>query len=278
MTSISRIPSRELGKGSPIPLTVLKHEQDVYLDIALEMFDEIKRNNEAGKPTVFICPVGPVGHYAIFTRLANRYRLSCKDVYIFNMDEYLTADKQYISREHPMSFRGFMDRALYNALDPALAIPEDHRFFPEPGNERAVWAKIQELGGVDICFGGVGINGHIAFNEPPEPGEPMTNEEFMQLPSRVLRVARETVAINSMSGARGDIRDVPPYCITIGMKEILSSRKLHFSMYRPWQAGILRHVLHGPVTCAIPATFLQEHPNARLVISSDVHEAPEGRL
>ena len=80
-------------------------------------------------------------------------------------------------------------------------------------------ALIEELGGVDIAFGGIGITGHLAFNEPqPE----LTAEQFAQLPTRVLDIHPETRATNCVGDLGGALEDMPRKCVTIGMKEILS--------------------------------------------------------
>lgn len=96
---------------------------------------------------------------------------------------------------------GGMDRIFYGLVDPELLMPEEQRIFPEPGNEGRIWETIQKLGKLDMCWGGVGITGHIAFNEPPEPGEVCTDEEFLQRPTRVLKLARETKTINAFMNA-----------------------------------------------------------------------------
>ncbi len=67
-----------------------------------------------------------------------------------------------------------MNRKFYDLIDPALVPAAENRVFPDPGDCAAIARQIAARGGVDACFGGIGINGHIAFNEPPEPGETMT--------------------------------------------------------------------------------------------------------
>src|SRR5205823_13154096 len=114
-----------------------------------------------------------------------------------NMDEYLTDDDQWLPADHPLSFRGFMDRHFYDLLDPALAPPPEQRVFPDPADPAAIGRLIAARGGVDACFGGVGINGHVAFNEPPEPGETCSLEDFAARPTRVLSLARETRTIHA---------------------------------------------------------------------------------
>jgi glucosamine-6-phosphate deaminase len=193
------------------------------------------------------------------------------------MDEYLTDDDHWIAREHPLSFRGFMDRRFYDLLDPKLAPRREHRVFPDPSDPKAIAQLIAERGGVDACFGGIGINGHIAFNEPPESEAEVSAEAFAALPTRVLSLACETRTINSVT-VGGEIGLVPRRAVTIGMREILASRRLRFYANRPWQRAVVRRVLHGPVRPACPASFLRTHPDATLTVTDEVATPPEIRL
>jgi glucosamine-6-phosphate deaminase len=193
------------------------------------------------------------------------------------MDEYCDAAGRLIPLDHPLSFMGYMNRRFYDLLDPELKPLPENRVFPDPRDPTLVSQRIEQAGGIDVCFGGIGINGHIAFNEPPEPGERITPEEFRNLPTRVLALSRETRTINSVT-VGGDIWTVPPLAITIGMREILASREIRIYCNRPWQSGIVRRILHGPVTAAVPASFLQEHPSVTFTIAGSVGEPPEIRL
>ena len=148
---------------------VVEKEWDVYFDMALTMFEEIVKNNQAGKPSVFIVPVGPTDQYPILAKLINSQRVSLKNVHFFNMDEYLVSPTQWISEDDPMSFHGRMKREFYDRVDESLVMPESQRHFPEPGHEKEYDELIAGLGGVDMCFGGLGINGHVAFNEATIP-------------------------------------------------------------------------------------------------------------
>lgn len=222
---------------------VVPNEWDVYFDMALTMFTEIVKNNQAGKPTVFIVPVGPTEQYPILAKLVNSQRVSLKNVHFFNMDEYLTDPGHRISDEDKMSFHGRMNREFYDRVDKDLVMPESQRHFPEPGQEAEYDRMIAELGGPDMCFGGLGINGHVAFNEAAEADDPITADEFASLGTRVLPITRETQAINAFGYQRGDLAGMPQWCITVGMKQILSSRKIYIALNRPWQNGPLKHVL-----------------------------------
>ena len=140
-------------------------------------------------------------------------------------------------------------------------MPESQRHFPEPGKEAEYDQLIEDLGGVELCLGGLGINGHIAFNEPPEAGDPITAEEFGALGTRVLPISRETRTINAYGYQRGDIRGMPEYCITVGMKQILAARRVYIALNRDWQHGIAKHVFGDEVQASIPASLLQKHPD-----------------
>jgi len=262
-------------------------------DFARTLLAEVRAAQAAGRDGTFIVPVGPVDQFPILARLVNEARLPLRDVVFLNMDEYLTDDDAWVPAAHPLSFRGYMERAFYGLLDPALAPPPEHRVFPDPRDCDAVRRLIDARGGVDVTFGGIGINGHIAFNEPPEPNAECgmrdaessqrlptsfpTVEEFAALTTRVLSLARETRTINSVT-VGGGIEVVPTRCVTVGMKEILASRKLRFYCNRPWQSAVVRRVLHGPVTPACPASLLRRHADAVLTVADYVARPPDIRL
>ena len=140
-------------------------------------------------------------------------------------------------------------------------MPESQRHFPEPGKEKEYDKMIEELGGVDLCLGGLGINGHVAFNEAAEADDPITAEEFAALNRRVLPITRETRTINAYGYQRGDLEGMPQWCITIGMKQILEARKIYIALNRPWQAGPLKHALFGEQKGQLPASLLRRNPN-----------------
>ena len=244
----------------PIRIKKVATESDMYLDMALAMLEAIQRCRQEKRNCVMIVPVGPTGQYPVLAELVNRLHISLKHVHFFNMDEYLTAPGVCISPEDPMSFHKRMETEFYSRVLPELAMPVENRHFPEPGREAAYDALIEELGGVELCLGGLGINGHIAFNEPPEPGVEMDAETFAALGTRQLAVSRETLAVNAFGYLRGDIRGMPKYCITIGMKQILASREVYISLSRDWQHGIFRRVCTEPIQAQIPATLLRHHP------------------
>lgn len=265
---------QQLITNKVIPVKILGDQGEVFYEMALEMINLIESNNKANKKTVLICPVGPVGHYPIFVRLVNHKQLSLKNVYFINMDEYLDDDKQWIEEENPLSFRGFMKREVYDKIHPTLVMPEEQRIFPHPANPETIGQWIETLGGVDLCLGGVGINGHIAFNEPPEPGETISNDEFLNLPTRVLKIARETIAINAVGSLGGALKAMPTWCVTVGMKEIFNAKRIRLYCFRDWHGAVVREAVFGEKTAACPLSLLRDHKDIELILTANAAKQP----
>ncbi len=248
-------------KINGIYLKSVNTEYDVYFDMALRMLEEIIKNNNEKKKTVMIVPVGPTNQYPILAELVNRLGVSLKNVHFFNMDEYMLSETESVSHDDPLSFFGRMKREFYDLIREDLVMPESQRHFPTPGKEEEYDRLIEELGGVDLCLGGLGINGHIAFNEPPEADDPVSADDFSKLGTRVLPISRETKTINAYGYNKGDLKGMPQWCITIGMKQILASRKVYIALNRPWQVGPLKHALLDDETALLPASLLRRCPN-----------------
>ena len=271
------VAAADLGKGTNVKVTVKGDMASIAQAVAEDMLAEILQSKEQGKEATLIVPVGPVDQFPILARLVNEKKISLRDVVLINMDEYLTDDDQWIPAKHPLSFRGYMDRLFYNLLDPALAPKMENRVFPHPQKCDDIQKLIDARGGVDATFGGIGINGHMAFNEPPEKGDTISNEEFAKLPTRVLSLTRETRTINSVT-VGGEISIIPWRCVTVGMKEILESRRMRFYCNRVWQSAVARRVLHGPITAACPASFMRTHRDALLTVADYVAAPPNIQL
>lgn len=262
----------QLLAAPKVPIEVLSDNAAVFQAMAREMADEIKRKNALGETTVFICPVGPVGQYPYFVDMVNGEDISLKNVWFLNMDEYLTDEKEWIDKGHQLSFRGFMDRTVYTRIRPELVMPEGQRVFPDPKDPENMTRTIEKLGGVDICFGGIGINGHLAFNEAQDE---LTGEQFKQLHTRVLEITRETRTANAIGDLNGAIDDMPRWCVTIGMNEIYNARKVRLGVFRDWHRAVIRHAAYGEVSGHFPATLMQTHPDALIRTTEFVANLPE---
>jgi len=271
------VPPERLGQATPVRVRVGGDMAGLANDMAGVMFEELTRARDAGRAATLIVPVGPVDQFPILADRVNREKLSLRDVVLINMDEYLTDDDRWIDAEHPLSFRGFMQRLFYDRVDPGLAPRLENRVFPDPKDPGAIEKLIEKRGGVDACFGGIGINGHIAFNEPPEPDQEISNDAFAALPTRCLSLTRETRTINSVT-VGGEISIIPHRAITVGMKECLAARRMRFYCNRPWQAAVVRRVLHGPITARCPASFLRTHADASITVADYVAAVPNIQL
>ena len=130
---------------------------------------------------------------------------------------------------------------------------------------------IEQLGGVDIAFGGIGINGHLAFNEPQDE---LTAEEFAALNTRVLTISRETRTTNAIGDLNGAIDAMPRKCITIGMAQILGARKIRLGVFRDWHRSVVLQAAYGEVSAHFPATLIQNHPDAMIITNANAAKQP----
>ena len=261
-----------MKKINGVNVKVVKDEWAVYFDMALTMLEEIIYHNERNEPTVMIVPVGPTQQYPILADMVNRLKVSLKNVYFFNMDEYMTDSKTVISKDDPMSFYYRMKNEFYDRVDRSLVMSECNRHFPIPSKEAEYDRMIEELGGVDLCLGGLGINGHVAFNEALESDDVMSPDEFANLGTRVLPISRETKTINAYGYQRGDLKGMPEWCITIGMKQIILARKIYIALNRPWQNGPFKHALFGEETGTLPASLLKRNKNLTFCLTEEIAE------
>ncbi len=265
------IEERDLGINANIPIRKFASSDEVFNQIACQMVDEIKKNNDKNEKTVFICPVGPVGQYDFFVKMVNDESISLENCWFINMDEYLNDDDTYIDIESKLSFRGFMAKNVYGKIHKELLMSEDQRIFPSPTNPSFILDKIHELGGVDIAFGGIGINGHLAFNEPQEE---LSIAEFSNLPTRVLSIAKETITANCIGDLNGALEAMPRRCITVGIKEILSAKRIILSVFRPWHQAVVRRAAYGAVTSGFPVTLCQNHPDTVIFVNDIAAKRP----
>jgi glucosamine-6-phosphate deaminase len=248
--------------------------EDMIADMAETILADYQALQAEGRDQVaMIVPVGPVGQYPILARLCVEREVSLDRLTLFIMDEYLTDDGAWIPETDPLSFRAHMWRNLLDLL------PDDMRpalVVPDPTDPGSVGRMIKDLGGVDLCYAGVGITGHLAFNEPLA-GE-IDPAYFAALPTRIVPLLPETRLINSVTAARGNVARIPRMAVTVGMKEILGARKLRIFMNRHWQSAAIRRLVAGPVTAAFPASLAQGHADWTLHVVDHVLDAPEPEL
>jgi glucosamine-6-phosphate deaminase len=258
----------ELIERCPFPLQIVPDHATLNQQVAQRMADLIETNNAAARESTFILPVGPV-LYEPLAHLLNERRTSMDRVIFYMMDEYLTPEgTEALAADHPLSFRGFMRRGFLANLDPARGFSEDKIIFPVPANLDDYSRAIMGRGGVDLCVAGVGISGHLAFNDPPEPDETDKDTAWVRTcPTRLVHINRESCTQMAVGGTHGNWDIIPRLACTVGMKEILASKKILLCGMRTWHAGTVRRALFGPVSADCPGSLLQEHPKVDVLLT-----------
>lgn len=279
MQNLLSLPPEEIDDWSPVRVVIFPDIKTLYHSFAKSIADKIKENNEDGKLTKLILPVGPTPQYPILAEIVNKEKISWKNVWTFNMDEYLDWEGRPVPEEHPMSFKRYMKQNLFNLISKDLRIPEDQAWFPDPFNPDAIDDKIHELGRADTAYGGIGYHGHIAFNEPIDTYYVnLTPEEFKKSKTRIVELNSDTFVINSLCGIGGNPYGLPPKAVTLGMNPILEAKTIELYCDGGdlnWQLATFRIACMHPPTLDRPVTYVQEHPNSKetVTIHADVKTA-----
>ena len=147
-----------------IPFRLVKDSSEMGILMARELADLIKGNNNKGTTTRAIIPCGPACWYKPFTDLINQENISLKDLVVFHMDECLDWQGRELPRNHPYSFRGFMEKHFYEPVKPGLSVQGKNRKWLHAENIREIKESIEEAP-IDITYGGWGQDGHIAYNQ-----------------------------------------------------------------------------------------------------------------
>jgi glucosamine-6-phosphate deaminase len=260
------IPFESFAKLRPWTFTRVADVAALSRVTALDLIGALRRAVADGRQLMVICPVGPID-YTHWADALNREQLDGSQLVTVNMDEYTDAAGRLIGVDHPLSFRRFMNENLFDRLQGRAAIPESNRIFPSPDDPEATTRLIERHGGADLCFGGMGLTGHFAFNDPPEPGAPDAGGEVRNSRTRVLTISRESQAQMCMGGTGGNWDILPRRAVTLGMYELLLSKRIHLTFMRSWHAGVLRRALFGPVSGQCPGSFVQEHPDVTVTLT-----------
>ena len=218
----------------------------------------INRINEAqpteDHPFVLGLPTGssPEGMYAELVKANKEGRVSFRNVITFNMDEYVG-----LPEEHPESYHSFMKRNLFDHID---INPENVHLLN--GNAKDLKAEcahyeqmIKDAGGIDLFLGGIGPDGHIAFNEP---GSSLTSR------TREKTLTTDTIIANSRF-FDNDINKVPHYALTVGVGTVMDAREVLILCNGHHKARALQAAVEGPVTQQWTISVLQMHQHGIIV-------------
>ena len=219
----------------------------------------------AERPFVLGCPTGssPLGMYRNLIELYKEGKVSFRNVVTFNMDEYVG-----LSEDHPESYHSFMWNNFFSHIDIAK---ENVNILN--GNAEDLKAecerfekKIESYGGIELFMGGVGPDGHIAFNEP---GSSLTSR------TRVKTLTTDTIIANSRF-FEGNVDLVPKTALTVGVGTVMAAREVMLMVNGHNKARALRHGIEGSITQMWTSSALQMHPHA--VIVADEAACDELRL
>lgn len=211
-------------------------------------------NPTKDKPFVLGCPTGssPLGMYKELINLNKKGLVSFENVVTFNMDEYVG-----LPQEHPESYYSFMWNNFFKHID---IKPENTNLLD--GNAQDLDAeckryedKIKSYGGIDLFMGGIGPDGHIAFNEP---GSSLTSR------TRQKTLTTDTIIANSRF-FDNDINKVPKTALTVGVGTVLSAREVMIIANGHNKARALRHAVEGAVTQMWTISALQMHERGIIV-------------
>lgn len=272
MPALLRMSPDEVVERAGPRLRVFPDCAGIHEMIAREMASLVLSRNAQGKESRFILPVGPVGQYPIFLNIIRAKRISLANCWFFFMDEYADSTGKAVPPSHPLSFQGIMRRLWLDHIGVERAVPEEQIVFPNESNIRSLAEKITADGGIDLCFGGIGIHGHLAFNEPG-PGVSRSDP-------RKVRLNDYTVTINAMRAkVGGNIENFPRTAYTIGMKQILGAKKIRLACRNgiplDWANTVLRLALFGRPGDDYPCTYLNSHPDYIIYTDRDTLKKPE---
>ena len=241
----------EAEQFEKIRTKVFPGSETAIRELASIVADVIRQRQSEDRRFVLGLATGstPVKLYQELIRLHREERLSFQNVVTFNLDEYYG-----LPPDHPESYRHFMEVQLFRHVD----LPPKQTHVPDGLVERDkvfeycadYESQIEEVGGIDIQIVGIGRTGHIGFNEPGSGPDSRTRMVALD------RLTRRDAARDF----RGEA-NVPAYAITMGIGTILQARQILLLAWGESKAPILRAAIEGPETDAVPASFLQRHPD-----------------
>lgn len=211
-------------------------------------------NPSAEKPFVLGLPTGssPMGMYKALIKHYQEKRVSFRHVVTFNMDEYVG-----LAKDHPQSYHTFMWNNFFNHID---INPENVNILNGIATDldaecAAYEAKMKSVGGIDLFLGGIGPDGHIAFNEP---GSSLSSR------TRIKTLTQDTIIANSRF-FDNDVNKVPKTSVTVGVGTILDAKEVLIMVNGHNKARALAQAVEGAINQMWTITALQLHPKGIIV-------------
>ncbi len=246
----------EITRFEKVPTDIFPTIEEGAIDIANHLEADIKKREQEGRK--YVMGVGSGSSLTpIFHELIKRHqagKLSFKNVVIFNAYEYFPLSEENVNRginQLKERFLNHIDIDVENIFTPDGTIAQND----VQEHCRQYEQHIKELGGLDVILLGIGRMGNIATNEP---GSSITSA------SRLILI--DETSREEMKMSFGSQESVPPCSITMGVSTILSARKIFLTAWGEEKAEIIKKTVEGKVSDAIPASFLQTHNDAHVVI------------
>ncbi|OGV47670.1 MAG: hypothetical protein A2017_21925 [Lentisphaerae bacterium GWF2_44_16] len=269
LKSVTDLPERIAKKTRTV-----KNTEELNAFIASGFCDLLEEKQKKNEILTVICPVGPLD-YRYFAAEVKKRKLNCRNLRTINMDEYLDENEKLVPFSHPLSFRRFMEETFFSHLDKNARPSDENIIFPDPDAPEKVTKLIDSIGGADICWAGFGITGHVAFNDPPQmTGEAEDLESFRNCKTRKVTICPMATAQMAMGGTNGNLDILPTRAVTVGMYEMLKSKKFHLTFMRNWHAGLWRKAMFGPVASSFPGSLLQEHSDLSITLTELAAKPP----
>ena len=265
----------EVIKEAKGQLVVFDTLDEVYDYLAEEMVQEFEKAAKGDRIVSFIMPVGPTQPYRLMAEKINYRQIPLKNVRFFFMDEYVDDEKdRLIPKSNPLSFRGQIGPLLFDRIRPDLLMPKSQIIFPTPENVKDLPKMIKDAGGIEVCYGGIGIHGHVAFNEPG-PGVAKSNPRILEINDFT-----RTIDATRHPGVGGNLENFPRRAITMGMKQCIEARKIlvmtrNETPFLNWANTIVRIAALGRPGDDYPVTHMRYHKNLRIVTDRNTLKKPK---
>ena len=246
----------EITRFEKVPTDIFPTIEEGAVDIANQLEADIKKREQEGRK--FVMGVGSGSSLTpIFQELIRRHeagRLSFRNVVVFNAYEYFPLNAENVNRsinQLKERFLNHVDIEAENIFTPDGTLAQDD----VQEHCRQYEQHIKEQGGLDVILLGIGRMGNIATNEP---GSSITSA------SRLILI--DETAREEMKMSFGSQETVPPCSITMGVSTILSARRIFLTAWGEEKADIIKKTVEGKVSDTVPASFLQTHNDAHVVI------------
>lgn len=265
---LRKISGKDLEKH-PNPDFNIKVMMNPHPVLISTLFTRIKEASENNRKITLILGNPEPDTYIPLTQLINYFKVDCKNVHIFAMDEWADDQGNIAPETYSASFARSLLMYLVFQIDEKLRMPLENIHYPTNKNIADYSKMITDCGegGADICSSSPGWTGHMAFIDPVSEFIKDDMEEYLQQEAKIVSLHPLTVAQNSLHGVFGQsgyIAAVPPKAATIGPVDVKNARErievhalLTNNTFSSWQRMTSRLVLHGPVTPLVPSSMLQ---------------------